>query len=88
AIGYLISISFLEDKFFLQGLIALLTFSYFPVILLLALAVYLINFADISRIPKDTTLYEAIMSPTVQYGPIKVIFPSIDEDNIIPVIET
>ena len=73
--GFLVSISFLTNEMFLQGLIALLTFTYFPILLLLALAVYCINLADISRIPKDTTLYEAIMLPTVQCGPIKIIIP-------------
>ena len=38
-----------------------------------------VSWWDLSRIPENSSLYDAIMLSTVQYGLIKVILPVIDE---------
>jgi len=50
------------------------------ILLLFSLFAYLPHKFPLSKIPPDSSLYDAIMSYTVQEGPIKVVFPLIDED--------
>jgi hypothetical protein len=42
-----------------------------------------VSWWDLSRIPENSSLYDAIMLPIVQYGPIKIILPVIDEEAVI-----
>lgn len=50
-----------------------------PVFFLISVFYYFIRCSDLSRIPHNTTLYEAITHPTIQYGPIKIILPELDQ---------
>ena len=50
-----------------------------PVFFLISVFYYFIRLSDLSRIPHNTTLYEAITHPTIQYGPIKIILPELGE---------
>jgi len=50
-----------------------------PVFFLISVFYYSIRLSDLSRIPHNTTLYEAITHPTIQYGPIKIILPELGE---------
>ncbi len=56
-------------------------FFFSPLLLFIAFCAYFVHLSKLSNIPKDTTLYECINSPTIQYGPIKVIIPIIDEES-------
>ncbi len=51
-----------------------------PILIWIALGAYFVRLCDLSKVPKDTTLYECITSPTLQYGPLKVIIPVISEE--------
>lgn len=55
-----------------------------PFILIVTGINYFISQANLDNIPKDTTLYESITQPTMEYGPIKIIFskPSEETDNM------
>ncbi len=53
-----------------------------PFLLFIALGAYFVRLCDLSKVPKDTTLYKCITSPTLQYGPLKVIIPVIIEELI------
>lgn len=50
-----------------------------PIFLLYLLFAYLPHKFPLSKIPPDSSLYDAIMSYTVQEGAIKVVFPLIDD---------
>lgn len=50
-----------------------------PVFFLISVFYYFIRLSDLSRIPHNTTLYEAITHPIIQYGPIKIILPELGE---------
>ncbi|MFX0052981.1 MAG: hypothetical protein ACFFAJ_16605 [Candidatus Hodarchaeota archaeon] len=49
--------------------------------------VYFFEMLDVTKIPKTSSLYDAIMSLTVQEGPVKVIFPILDEEIILEELE-
>jgi len=55
-----------------------------PFILIVTGINYFISQANLDNIPKDTTLYESITQPTMEYGPIKIIFskPSEETDKV------
>ncbi len=55
-----------------------------PFILIVAGINYFMNQTNLANIPKDTTLYEAVTQPTIEYGPIKIIFskPNVETDNV------
>ena len=55
-----------------------------PFILIVAGINYFISLANLDNIPKDTTLYESITRPTMEYGPIKIIFskPNVETDKV------
>ena len=43
---------------------------------------YFLKYTHIEKLPKETTIYEAITRPTLMYGSIKVISPKLeDKDN-------
>jgi len=44
-----------------------------PIILLALTVNFLYNKTDVRRIPKDSSVYESIVYPVIQYGPIKII---------------
>ncbi|MFX0087398.1 MAG: hypothetical protein ACFFAU_17240 [Candidatus Hodarchaeota archaeon] len=46
-----------------------------------------VSWWDLSQIPEDTTLYDAIMLPTVQWGPLKIILPILPKDVILEEID-
>lgn len=49
---------------------------------------YFLQMLDISRIPLNSSLYDAIMSPTIQEGPIKIILPALDKEMLQKEIES
>ncbi len=51
-----------------------------PILILIALFAYLTKGSALDRIPINTTLYESIVNPTIQYGPIRLILPVMGED--------
>ena len=51
-----------------------------PILLLIASFAYLTKVSALARIPQNTTLYESIMHPTIQYGPLRLIMPMIEEE--------
>ncbi len=67
---------------FFSPMIIFVVFSFFwgPVLIVIGAFAYVIQMSDISRIPPNSSLYDAITLPTVQYGPLKIIFPVIEEE--------
>ena len=53
-----------------------------PILLLIASYAYLTKASALARIPRNTTLYESITQPTIQYGPLRLIMP-VWEDEIV-----
>ncbi len=51
-----------------------------PILFSIAGMSYIARMSNISRIPSNTSLYDAITLPTIQYGPLKIIFPVIEEE--------
>ncbi|MFX0123421.1 MAG: hypothetical protein ACFFAE_07250 [Candidatus Hodarchaeota archaeon] len=51
-----------------------------PVLVTIGGVSYIARMSDISRIPPNSSLYDAITLPTMQYGPLKIIFPEIKEE--------
>ena len=51
-----------------------------PFLLVIGGVSYIARMSNISRIPSNTSLYEAITLPTIQYGPLKIILPVIEEE--------
>ncbi len=58
-----------------------------PLLMIIGSLSYIARMSNISRIPSNSTLYEAIMLTTIQYGPLKIIMPDMDEEEIIEWIE-
>ncbi len=80
AIVYLINapnIPIISTILFIVGVQFILS----PILLFIAFGAYFVHLSRLSNIPKNTTLYECINSPTIQYGPIKVIIPIMDEES-------
>ncbi len=50
-----------------------------PIIIIALIVKYLYNKTDVRRIPKNSSLYESIVYPVIQYGPIKIINTSVNE---------
>jgi len=51
-----------------------------PFILVIAGIEYFLRQTNLTNIPKDTTLYEAITQPTMMYGPMKMILSKLNEE--------
>jgi hypothetical protein len=51
-----------------------------PVLFTIAGMSYIARMSNISRIPSHSSLYDAITLPTIQYGPLKIILPVIEEE--------
>ena len=68
-------------------------FMFFGPLVLVAFFVHLsrasepVSWFDLSNIPVNSSLYDAIMLPSVQLGPIKVILPVLDEEADIEWLE-
>ncbi len=58
-----------------------------PLLMIIGSLSYISRMSNISRIPSNSSLYEAIMLTTIQYGPLKIIMPDMDEEEIIEWIE-
>ena len=58
-----------------------------PLLMIIGSLSYIARMSNISRIPSNSSLYEAIMLTTIQYGPLKIIMPDMDEEEIIEWIE-
>ena len=41
---------------------------------------YIMRMSNLSRIPRKTSIYESITHPTIQYGPLKLIMPVMEEE--------
>ncbi|MFX0015745.1 MAG: hypothetical protein ACFFB2_01280 [Promethearchaeota archaeon] len=54
-----------------------------PVLFIVEGFSYFYQMANISRIPPTSSLYDAIMSPTIQYGPLKINLPVFGEEELI-----
>jgi hypothetical protein len=57
------------------------------VLCLAGVIVYFFEMLDITKIPKTSSLYDVIMSLTVQEGPVKVVFPILDEEILFEELE-
>ncbi|MHA2246337.1 MAG: hypothetical protein ACXADY_15340 [Candidatus Hodarchaeales archaeon] len=87
--GFCIELSFLDGllQYLFTGSLTYIMFFGLP--LLVAFFIHLsrlsepVSWWDLSRIPENSSLYDAIMLPIVQYGPIKIILPVIDEEAVI-----
>ena len=66
-------------EYFFIGKLVLFGILGLPIFLLISVCYYFIRLSDLSHIPHNTTLYEAITQSTVQYGPIKIILPELGE---------
>ncbi|MFX0207169.1 MAG: hypothetical protein ACFFDT_14360 [Candidatus Hodarchaeota archaeon] len=53
-----------------------------PLLLTIAGVSYFARMTSLSRIPSNSSVYDAITLPTIQYGPIKIIFPSEEEESL------
>ncbi|MHA2203915.1 MAG: hypothetical protein ACW991_09515 [Candidatus Hodarchaeales archaeon] len=51
-----------------------------PILFTIAGMSYIARMSKISRIPSNTSLYDAITLPTIQYGPLKIIFPVLEDE--------
>ncbi len=49
-------------------------------LLLFSAFAYVMHNSDLSRIPRKTSIYESITHPTIQYGPLKLIMPVMEEE--------
>ncbi|MHA2203916.1 MAG: hypothetical protein ACW991_09520 [Candidatus Hodarchaeales archaeon] len=69
------------NEFFSPMIIfVVLSFLWGPVLMVIGAFTYITHMSNISRIPPNSSLYDAITLPTVQYGPLKIIFPVIEEE--------
>lgn len=59
-----------------------------PFLFLAGALAYFLQMLDISMIPPNSSLYDAIMSPTIQEGPVKIILPVLDEEMLLEEIES
>ncbi|MFX0172474.1 MAG: hypothetical protein ACFE9L_11185 [Candidatus Hodarchaeota archaeon] len=57
------------------------------ILFLAGVTVYFFEMLDITKIPKTSSLYDAIMSLTIQEGPVKVTFPIPDEEILLEELE-
>ncbi|MFW9904266.1 MAG: hypothetical protein ACFFFH_08050 [Candidatus Thorarchaeota archaeon] len=46
-----------------------------PVLIIIGGVSYIARISNLSRIPINSSIFDAITLPTIQYGPIKIIFP-------------
>ncbi|UCG02085.1 MAG: hypothetical protein JSW11_21140 [Candidatus Heimdallarchaeota archaeon] len=53
-----------------------------PVLVTIAGVSYIARMSNISRIPSNSSLYDVITLPTIQYGPLKIILPVIEEETL------
>ncbi|MFX1515588.1 MAG: hypothetical protein ACFFC6_04705 [Promethearchaeota archaeon] len=53
-----------------------------PILMIIGGVSYIARMSNLSRIPINSSVYDAITLPTIQCGPIKIIFP-IEEDEPI-----
>ena len=51
-------------------------------LILLAAFAYVMRYSDLSRIPQKSSIYESITHTTIQYGPLKLIMPLMEEEII------
>jgi hypothetical protein len=51
-----------------------------PILIVIGGMSYIARMSNLSRIPIKSSVYDAITLPTVQYGPIKIIFPIEEEE--------
>ena len=57
------------------------TFIIGPILLVISLIAYIEQMSHLSKISINSSLYEAIINPTIQKGPIKVILPFTDKES-------
>lgn len=62
---------------------SILFFFWGPLLMIIGGFSYITRMSDISRIPSTSSVYDAITLPTIQYGPIKVILPVVEEEEIV-----
>lgn len=62
------------------GINVVIFFYWSPVLFTIAGMSYIARMSNISRIPSNSSLYDAIMLPTIQYGPLKIILPVLEEE--------
>ncbi|MFX1504753.1 MAG: hypothetical protein ACFFDC_01445 [Promethearchaeota archaeon] len=59
-----------------------------PVLLVIGSFTYITRMSNIKRIPITSSLFDVITLPTIQYGPIKIIFPIekelMEENEVFP----
>ncbi|UCG02086.1 MAG: hypothetical protein JSW11_21145 [Candidatus Heimdallarchaeota archaeon] len=84
---YLVLIAFdpavwLNEFFSPLVIFVVLTFLWGPVLMVVGIFAYIIRMTNISRIPLNSSLYDVITLPTIQYGPLKIIFPVIEEETL------
>jgi len=53
-----------------------------PILILIGGVSYIARMSNLSRIPINSSFYDVITLPTIQCGPIKIIFP-IEEEELI-----
>jgi hypothetical protein len=53
-----------------------------PLLIIVGGVSYIARMSNLSRIPSNSSVSDAITLPTIQYGPLKIIFP-IEEEELI-----
>ncbi|MFX1282454.1 MAG: hypothetical protein ACFFB5_02320 [Promethearchaeota archaeon] len=61
----------------------IICFLWGPLLIVIGGSSYIARMSTLSRIPTSSSLYDAIVLPTIQYGPLKIILPVIDEANLV-----
>lgn len=71
-----------SDWFHFISLDILLFIYWSPVLMIIGGVSYIAKMSNLSRIPSNSSVYDAITLPTVHYGPIKIIFPIEEEESL------
>lgn len=65
-----------------QDILLFMSFVWGPLLMIIGLSSYITRMLNLSRIPLNSSLYDAIMLPTIQYGQLKIFLPVIEEEDI------
>ncbi|MFX1504754.1 MAG: hypothetical protein ACFFDC_01450 [Promethearchaeota archaeon] len=71
----------MSDWYYPVYLYIVLIIYWSPVLIIIGGVSYFAKMSNLSRIPLNSSIYDAITLPTIQYGPIKIIFPSEEEES-------